>query len=160
MHTKTIKQISDSFTRPANTTAYSANDLVANSTTAGSVVPLSFNLGEGGSHIVGIRVEKTDETDVALADFTLNLYGSSPTVANGDNGAISTDIADKIATIDMQTVMVAGTDDAYVLLNYGDTGFLQGMYTDKRVIFGLLEANAAYVPASGEVFTVYLTYEN
>ena len=32
----------DSFTRPANTTQYAANDLVANSTTAGSVVPLSF----------------------------------------------------------------------------------------------------------------------
>lgn len=160
MHTKTVKQISASFTRPANTTAYADNDLVANSTTAGSVVPLAFNLGAGGSHIVGIRVEKTDQTDVVNSDFTLNLYGSSPTVANGDNGAISTDIADKIAIVDMQTTMTAGTDDAYVLLNYGDTGFLQGMYTDKQVIYGLLEANAAYGPASGEVFTVYLTYLN
>jgi hypothetical protein len=105
-------------------------------------------------------VEKTDQTDVVNSDFTLNLYGSSPTVANGDNGAISTDIADKIAIVDMQTTMTAGTDDAYVLLNYGDTGFLQGMYTDKQVIYGLLEANAAYGPASGEVFTVYLTYLN
>jgi len=40
---------SASFTRPANTTAYADGDLVANSATAASVVPLTFT----SSRVVG-----------------------------------------------------------------------------------------------------------
>jgi hypothetical protein len=36
---------SASFTRPNNTTAYASGQLVANSTTAGSVAPMAFVLG-------------------------------------------------------------------------------------------------------------------
>ena len=35
---------SQSFTRPGDTTPYASGDLVANSTTAGSVVPLTFTI--------------------------------------------------------------------------------------------------------------------
>jgi hypothetical protein len=152
-----IHTVSDSFTRPANTTQYAAADLVANHTTAGSVVPLSFNVGSGGAFLTRIRIEKSD-SDIVAADFSISLFTSSPTPANGDNGAFSTDVSDKIARIDMGA-MTAGSDDDFVIINSGDAGLANALVLDESVgtIYALLEANDTYTPASAEVFTVYLT---
>jgi hypothetical protein len=155
-----VRKVSDSFTRPSDTTAYADNDLVANSTTAGSVVPLSFNVGRGGVKIVGARIQKSDESDVANATFTLHLFGSSPTVANGDNGAISHSLSDKFGSISFAT-MTAATDEGYALANGGDTILPDGLYwyTSNGRIYALIQAEAAYSPASAEVFAVTLIYE-
>lgn len=149
-----IKKVTASFTRPANTTAYTAGDLVANNTTAGSVVPLAFATGEGGIRIKGALITKTDETDVTASDFSLHLFGSSPTVANGDNGALSYNHSNKFADIDFAT-MVAATDVAWAMatgidFNWNTTGY----------IYGLIEADGTYGPASGEVFSVTLIFES
>lgn len=145
-----------SFTRPNDTTAYADGDLVANSTTAGSVTPLVFTIPNKRSCIIrGAYATKTDQTDVANADFVLHLYRSSPTVANGDNGALSTDISNKIGTIDMG-LMTAFTDDAYVM-TYGGNFYIDS--GSSRTIYGLLEADAAYTPAAQEVFTVGIVIE-
>lgn len=148
-----IKKVSDSFTRPDNTTDYSMGDLVANNATAGSVVPLTFSVGRGGIRIKGAHVTKSDETDVTLAEFSLHLFGTSPTVSNGDNGALAYNYSDKFADIDFP-VMVAATDVAWAIstgldLNFYTTGYL----------YGLLEADAAYVPAAEETFSVTLVFE-
>lgn len=155
-----VKKVSDSFTRPSDTTAYADNDLVANSTTAGSVVPLRFAVGRGGIKVVGARIQKSDETDVANATFTLHLFGSSPTVANGDNGAISYNLADKFGEISFAT-MVAATDEGYALANGGQSILPDGLYwySAAGVVYGLIQAEAAYSPASAEVFGVTLIYE-
>ena len=160
MATGLIKSVSDSFTRPADTTAYTAADLVANSVTAGSVVPLRFNVGRGGIRIVGVRLWKSDETDVTNATFSLHLFGSSPTVANGDNSAFSTNFSDRFGTVAVAT-MVAATDEAYQVQNAGDTILLGGLYhyTASGLVYGLLSAVGAYTPASGEVFQCKLVYE-
>lgn len=148
-----IRKVTDSFSRPANTTAYTAADLVANSTTAGSVVPLTFAVGEGGVRIKAVQITKTDETDVANSDFSLHLFGDSPTVANGDNGALSYNFSSKFADIEFAT-MVAATDVAWASsdgldINWNGTGY----------IYGLIEADGAYGPASGETFSVTLVFE-
>lgn len=148
-----IRTITDSFSRPADTTQYTGGDLVANSTTAGSVVPLTFNVGRGGIRVKGAFITKTDETDLTAADFSLHLFGSSPTVANGDNGTLSYNYAAKFADIDFAT-MVAATDVAWAFsqgldLNYYTTGN----------IYGLIEADGTYTPASAEVFSVTLAFE-
>lgn len=155
-----VRKVSDSFTRPSDTTAYADNDLVANSTTAGSVVPLRFNVGRGGIKVVGARLQKTDESDVANATFTLHLFGSSPTVANGDNGAISYNLADKFGEINF-AIMVATTDEGVALANGGQSILPDGLYwyTTSGMIYGLIQAEAAYSPASAEVFGVTLVYE-
>lgn len=148
--------LAPSFTRPNNTTAYADGDLVANSTTAGSVVPLVFVIPNRRSCIIrGASVAKTDETDVSNALFTLHLFRSSPTVANGDNGALSTNIANKIGTINVGQ-MVAYTDDAYVMTYGGNFYVDSGSAT---TIYGLLEVDGAYAPAAEEVFTVGLVIE-
>jgi hypothetical protein len=161
----TVDQVSNNFTRPADTSAYSANDLIANSTTAGSVVPLSFSISIGngrGVKIVGARLSKTDETDVANSSIILHLWTASPTPANGDNGAFSTTGAGYIGKITFPT-MTAFTDDAFAVMESGAVsgGFnpLQTYLRATDTIYGLLQAVAAYSPASAEVFTVTLTIE-
>lgn len=148
-----IRKVTDSFTRPANTTAYTAADLVANSATAGSVVPLTWNTGRGGIRVKGVHLTKSDETDVTAADFTVHLFGTSPTVANGDNGALSFDYSDKFGDVDLGT-MVAATDVAWAFNGGLDLNF----YTTGN-IYGLIEADGTYGPASAEVFSCTLVFE-
>lgn len=142
-----------SFTRPADTTAYASGDLVANSTTAGSVVPLTFTIRPEarGSMIRRVRIKKSG-TSVSSASFRVHFYETGTiTCANGDNGAWSTNsMATYVGAMDV-TVDRAFTDGAFGLgapitgseINY-----------DIGTIWALIEARGAYTPASGEVFTV------
>ena len=144
------------FTRPADTTAYADGDLVANSTTAGSVTPLVFKIPNKRSCIVrGASVQKSDGTDVSGALFTVHLYRTSPTVTNGDNGALATDAANKIGILSVGQ-QIAHSDDGY-LNTYGGN-----FYVDSgadRAIYGLLEVDGVYTPASEETFTVSIVVE-
>ena len=151
-----IHNPSSSFTRPADTTAYASGDLVANSTTAGSVTPLSFTLGGYSAlsqfRLVRARISKTG-TSATNANFRLHLYTASPVPANGDNAAWSTtQAANWVGNIDV-TSMLAFTDGCCGTgsLPAGSEAFLR---FNGNVLYGLLEAKAAYTPASGEVFTV------
>jgi hypothetical protein len=154
------KKVSSSFVRPADTTAYTANDLVANSSTAIDVNPLIFNTGRGGFRVVQVRIVKSDGTDVTNSSFKIHFFGSNPTPANGDNGAFSTNVATPfgVATLPQMT---SCTDDAFAVLNIGDSGFTQGIpgFADSTYIYGLLQAVGAYTPVSEETFTVTLTIE-
>lgn len=154
------KKVSDSFNRPANTTSYTANDLVANSTVAIDVEPLTFNIGRGGFRVVQIRVVKSDGTDVSNSSFKLHLYGSNPTCANGDNGALSTNVATPFGSATVPS-MTSYTDDAAAVLNIGDSNFAGGIpgFADSTYIYGLLQAVGAYSPASEETFSVVLVCE-
>lgn len=150
---------SASFTRPADTTAYASGDLVANSTTAGSVTPLAFKLGNtfgiGSFRTTRARISKTG-TSATNANFRLHLYQASPTPANGDNAAWSTDnAANWLGNIDV-TTMLAFTDGC---TGFGSPAAGSEMYlrlASGTTVYGLLEAKAAYTPISGEVFTVTL----
>src|SRR3954454_3106231 len=154
-----ITIVSDNFTRPNDTTAYASGDLVANSTTAGSVTPLTFPLtfksGTGQTVILRARLSKSNTTPTN-ATFRLHLYEASPTVANGDNGAWSTSgAAGYLGFIDIATLL-AFTDGC---ANFGAAASGAEMrlrLTSGSTLFGYLEARAAYTPAAQEVFTVKL----
>lgn len=158
MNVNYLKQFSASFTRPADTTAYASGDLVANSTTAGSVVPLKFGLNSGASFpysnnglIHRIKARKTSTTTTS-ASFRLHLFKSAPTVANGDNGAASfTGSANYLGYVDtdMSSASTVFTDGlASFAVPDTDIGF-----NVSGPLYGLVEARAAYTPASGETFT-------
>jgi hypothetical protein len=126
---------------------------MANSTTAGSVVAMTFTpvtKGSGRSaQIRRVRVSKTG-TSVTNASVRLHLYTtSSITAANGDNGAWSTDkAANYVGSVDV-TIDKAMTDGAA-----GNATC--EINTNSLSLYGLLEARGAYTPASAEVFTVTL----
>ncbi len=158
-----ITSPSSSFTRPANVTAYAANNLIANSTTAGSVVPLSWSLGQ--NHIPGpftikrATIQKTTTTITGFK-FILNLYTASPTVANGDGGAYSSTLsANYIGQITCDGSAAPGaifSDGAVAQGAAADGAELNCRLPSGTSIFGLLQATGAYTPGSAEVITVTL----
>ena len=147
------------FTRPADTTAYASGDLVANSTTAGSVVPMTLTTARvaGGSFILRkVKLHKSTTT-TTNASFRVHFWRSAPaTITNGDNGAFSVSgVADYIGMMDV-SIDRSFTD--------GACGFgvpLVGTELSVNLVSGttircLIEARAAYSPGNAEVFTVTL----
>ena len=156
-----------SFARPANTTAYADGDLVANDTTAANVNPLTFTTSRvvGQGTIARVRLYKSGPT-ATNANFTLHLFTSDPgDPTNGDNGAFGiASAAGHIGSVDcdMTTGGLAGTaglSKAFSITN-GITFDLTGTASGERRLYGLIEANAAYTPASGETFSATLEIMN
>jgi hypothetical protein len=150
---------STTVTRPANTTAYASGQLLANSTTAGSVTALQFTstrLAAGSATIRRGRLSKTSTT-TAVSAFRLHLFSASPLApTNGDGGVfIPLGAANYLGVLDFPS-MIACTDGAAgngAPLVGSDITFALG---SGQTVFGLIEVRAAYVPTSGEVFTAVL----
>lgn len=160
------------FSRPADTTAYAAGDLVANNTAAASVVPMSWRIGgaaddKNSCYVAGIRL-RLDKNSVTNAQFRIHLYKALPTFTSaGDNSAygtvVATGYADWLGSYDttivnLQADGVAGiavpTDGAI------EPQLLTGLSPGSPVvIYGLIEALAAYSPKSAGVFTAELLVE-
>lgn len=159
--------VSANFTRPSDTTAYTIADLVANSTTAGSVTPLTFSTAKmiGQGYIQSVRLQKSNNT-ATNANFTLHLFTAAPTVTNGDNGAFAIDTAlNHIGTVacDMTTGGVSGTaglSKVFSITNGLMFDLTVGSTPQNRKLYGLLVAAAAYTPASAEVFYATLGIMN
>ena len=166
---KSVFVLRASFVRPADTTAYAANDLVANSTTAAQVTPLSFNAG-GATEAVVVRraIIRKSGTSLTNASFRLHLLSSLPTLSVGDNGAF--DNSNILAIDDGR--FLCGTFDVTIGKS-GATGSAgQGVSTTGSdvticsplanvqagadMFYGLLTATAAYTPSSQEQFQVLL----
>ena len=140
-------RLSQTFTRPNDATQYTAADLVANSTTAGSVAPLTFASMRPGL-VTSVSLYHTDQ-DATGSTFRVWLLDTSPTVTNGDNGAL----AGVAASTVLGTVAITADN------NCGDTygiAFManpRGLYVP-AIFYGLIEATGTYTPAAQETFGV------
>jgi hypothetical protein len=136
-------------TRPADTTAYAAGDVVAG----------------GAFKLKGMPVNKYDLmiTSVALAihvtsipagmaSFTLHLYNADPPSALPDNAAWDLPAGDRDnylgsismgSPVDVGSTLYVGTDQVNKQIRAGDNG-----------VWGYLVTNAAYTPTSAAVKTV------
>jgi len=143
------------FTRPADTIVYAAGDTVANSTTAGSVVPLTLTaarVAAGTFTVHRLKLHKSG-TSVTNAAFRVHMFKASPTSASGDNAAISmTGVANYLGYVDI-VIDQAFTDGAagFSSLAMSDTVVA---LSSGQSLYALLEARAAYTPISAEVFTL------
>lgn len=147
---------SQTITRPANTTAYASGQLVANSTTAGSVTPFKITnavrVNGGSGRIERVRLYKSG-TSIG-ASFRVHYYRSSPAVTNGDGGAWLTSGAAYIGAMDViiDRAFSDGAEGAGVpLIGNGILFTLDDGVSD---LFALIEARSAYTPASGETFSL------
>ena len=156
-----------SFQRPANTTQYAQNELVANSATAGDVVPMRFGISptRGKGRVVRVRFF-TDNEAVTTATFNLHLFSRAPVPTNGDNGAFAVSTAAYfVGTVacDLATgAFVTTTDKHKGFVITGGLGFDLLMEADgAEALYGLIEtaSGATYTPASGETFKVTLEIE-
>jgi hypothetical protein len=150
-------RVSGSIARPANTTAYASGQLVANSTTAGSVTPIALRVArsDGGTgQIVRLAVSKTG-TSLTNASFRVHLYGASPTVTAGDGGTLNSNQAGSyIGYVDV--VLDRAFSDGSFGIATPSVGpvMVFSTATNSRNVYALIEARAAYTPVSGETFTV------
>jgi hypothetical protein len=159
-----IQSPAASFTRPANTTAYVAGYLMANSTTAGSVVPPSWStLVRAAGDCVRIeRIRMTASSgSITNGSFRVYIFNSAPTVTSGDgaafdaSGVLNTNAVDNMAGNFNVTFQYSGSDGA---VGYGIPSTGSGVTacpTSGTAIYALVEATAAWTPPSGSVITLY-----
>lgn len=142
-------------TRPADTTQYSTGDLVANSTTAGSVVPLEFDVGGGSGMVRKIRIRTNRTSDgTTNAVFRVFLFRTAPTVAGGDNAAFNPGNAANFIDA-MDVVLNEQFSDGAANSSNGAAGEINySLPSGSTKLFGLVRAGAGYTPASAEQISV------
>jgi len=154
---------SQTITRPADTTAYASGDLVANNVTAGSVTPFLFT---GVARLMGYKSEiirvglRTNLALLANGTFRVHFFSKAPTVTGGDNAAL--DVATNLDFhLGWQELVfsIIGTGQ-------GSSGWSSPVAAvapgspilssvDSQSVWALLEARAAYVPASAQTFKLF-----
>lgn len=156
----TRKIPSASFNRPADTIAYALGDLVANSTVAGSVVPMTFKIAriQGGCGVIRRVRLQTSNPSLSNAQFRVHLFQDLPAVTGGDNAALAANgIAKRhFGTFDVTLVNVHsdGAGGAGPPVTGAEVAF--DLDPGKDTVYALLEARAAYAPLSGETFKLFL----
>jgi hypothetical protein len=165
-----ISASSTQFARPGDTTAYAAGDLIANNTSAASVVPLSFTFRSREPFLqIDRALLRKSSTGVTNPSFRLNLYSAIPVISvSGDNGLMSANTT--AATTFIGGLSTSGTLTTHLdggvsnLLPFcGTSAFPLPLFVDCRSLitggesvklYGLLEALAAYAPGNAETFDV------
>jgi len=148
-----------SFTRPADVTAYAFGELVANSTTAGSVVPLTIIAARAndisGQVIRGVLLKSGAVLTGAL--FRVHLFNVSPTVTNGDNAVfMPANLTNWLGALDVTIATAATSGSGGVALPVLGSSIPFVPAAGTQNLFALIEARAAYTPANGEIFTLEL----
>jgi len=159
-----FREVSATFTRPNDANIYAAGDLIANSTTAASVVPLEWvNPFAAPFTIESLRIRKAVAgTSATNATFRVHLFSVVPTIATaGDNSAIAsnvTDVSGWIASF-QNTVSLgfAGSTSCLLVPTEGLSAKKAELIAPGASVYGLVEALAAYTPTALEVWTIYLT---
>jgi len=141
-------------TRPSNTTAYTAGDVIGD--TSGSAIITLSNIGPSGGYVllqsVRLFIGNTS-VPAGMSGFRLHLYTASPT-AIADNAAfdlVSGEVANYAGYIDLPTPQ-----------DLGSTLFTQADYCGTAVklasastsLFAELETRGAYTPASGTTYNL------
>lgn len=148
----TANTLTASYTRPADTTQYTANDALAESTSA----PTALSFGSAGfGWIVGARcVDSNNAT--TLPQLRLYIFYGSPTAVN-DNAAFTLSDANLRACIAVLNfnVFVAGDDTSGTGGNAISMTAIDPVATTGP-LYGLVKVLNAYTPISAEVFTFSL----
>jgi hypothetical protein len=146
-------------TRPSNTTAYTAGDVigVADSGTpanAGSAIITLPSIGPSGGYVlvqsVRLMIGLTSVTS-GMAGFRLHLYTASPT-AILDNAAfdlVSGEVANYAGFIDLPTPQDLGST---LVTQVDYPGTLVKLASASTSLFAELETRGAYTPASGTLY--------
>lgn len=154
--------LSDTFTRPADTTAYAVDDVVSNSTTATTVLTFAQAARKNGGtgYVTNARLV-TNNPSTTNASFRLYLYNQTPTAPPGDNSPFLLTWANRgirLGVIDfVLSTGATGSDAASTTVT--NINLRLNTQPSSRSVFGLLVARAAYVPTSGQQFFVELTFE-
>lgn len=151
-----------SFTRPTDTTPYTANDLIANDTTAGLVVPLSFTgctkTAAGGSgqinKLTGYR------SDVTAATIRYHFLKTAHAVTGGDNAALiftSLDVDNYIGSVDITfngVNDIIGSGGGLVNQAVFPNGPLNYVLASGDTIYVFQQALVTFTPGNGSTYGI------
>lgn len=139
-----------SITRPADTTAYAAGDVVG----AASAINTFASFGAAGDNmLLTTAIFRMDvaAVPIGLAALRLHLYGASPT-AIADNAVFNLVAGDRANYL--------GFIDIAAPVDLGDTLYSQNVQINKHIklagtsLFAVLQTMAAFTPASAQVFSL------
>lgn len=158
------------FTRPSDTTAYAARDVVCNSTSSPSVITFAdfARVNQGSGIIIRARLF-TDKKDVT-AQFRLHLFHTAPTAIN-DNSPyllLYANAANRIGQIDFPAMASEDPTNSTASATmrpssdggFGPPNLWYQAASGSRAIYGVLETLSAFTPASGQKFFIQLAAIN
>jgi len=157
---KTVKS-STTITRPADTTAYTARDAIANSTSTPAVLSFTGMAGEeaGGGYIVKARLMTNQSTNTAR--FRLHLYSVAPTPIN-DNAVqvlLWANRANRVGHIDFDACTTGGSGSDAANSSNANLRMPFVCGAADTVLYGLLETLDGFTPASAQQIYLELTSE-
>lgn len=149
---------SQTFTRPADTTAYAANDLVANATAAGSVAYgtiAAARISGGSFQIDRLRLTTNHTTGLASKNVRVRLWTAAPTYTNGDNGGyvVATGAAGYLGSYTGAFEQFA--DGATAILS-PDVASVVGKLSASANIFWDIQTLDIFTPQSAKTFTLFV----
>lgn len=147
------KGVSANFTRPADTTAYAAQDVVSNSTTAPSLLTFSgVGRVNGGSGVILSARHLKSGTTTTGATFRLHLYTVNTVSLINDNAPhamLYASRASRVGFIDFtHSVAGTGSDCTNALATFVNLPYVCDAAT--TALYGRLVVTSAYTPTSGE----------
>lgn len=148
-------------TRPSNTTAYTAGDVIGiadagTPANAGSAIHTLSSIGPSAGYVIVQSVELfIGNTSVpsGMGAFRLHLYTASPTAVL-DNAAfdlVSGEVAGYVGYVDLPTPQDFGST-LYSQADY--PGRLIKLASASTTLYGELQTIGGYTPASGTVYTL------
>jgi len=144
-------------TRPANTTAYAPGQLIASSTTAGSIVVPSFAAtpgAQGAGSIRRFRLYTNKNAGMDAVTLAVGLWTAAPTFTNGDGGAyaVATGAAGWIGSFGGSLVQVG--DGAYLIAGPDVGQSIDFVLSSGQLIYWTMQTSTAFTPASAQTFTL------
>lgn len=144
-----------SFQRPANTTAYTAKDVVNGSVAAPLEFPFVTPM-ENMAYWIMSPVLLSNNAPDSTGSFKLLLFRSPPTtpVDNAVFAASPSELRSLVGVVVFNTAIKISTGTIYVQNGFSPIWGL--CEPGQNRIWGVLIDDAGYTPASGEVFTIVL----
>ena len=162
-HTVGFSAISATYTRPANTTAYTAGDALSDSTTAPNDLEFTgcARLNGSSGYITGARLELSNTS--FDGKIVLFLYRTTVTATNDNEALTIVANADFVGSVEF--------DSANLKANFGTSvGYIEGTLPSDRLLpftcdaadtklFGISGVETGFTPTSGGTFKFYLAVE-
>lgn len=152
-----LVSVATEFTRPADTTAYAANDVVSDSTSSTTMQALAnaARVSGGSGYIVGIKVS-TDKKSITPR-LRVHFFGTNGATIAADNVAYKEVYADgskRLFYYDMPAMTTAADTTNSDMSRSVDTSMRIPYICNATSLYYVLETLDAFTPASGQKITV------
>lgn len=148
-------------TRPADTAAYAAGDVIGTTTSAGGAILTFSSAGPSAAHLLVSDADlRYDVGSVpsGMTSFRLHLYDTSPTSSNlGDNAVWTLASGDKgsyLGYLDLGTPAAAGVSGAASLYSLNAALNTLIKLSGGTTLYGYLVTAGAFTPTSGATLRV------